>query len=175
VFGKRAGNAISKYVKKIAWINLKDKNNLEAKNFIEHVFSSEGSEKVHQIRGEMQTIMTDYCSIYRNREGLETAYEKIQSLMSRFKKIKIRNNSKKHNYESKEAFELKNMLKLSEVIILSALKREESRGSHYRSDYPERDDSNWLKHTLASRTEKGIEIWYKPVSITRFQPEERKY
>ncbi len=175
VFGQRAGNAISKYVKEVAWLNLNDENNLEAKNFIDNVSSSEGSEKVPQIRSEMQTILTDYCSIYRNREGLETAYEKIQLLKSRFKKIKIRNSSKKYNYELREAFELRNMLNLSEVIILSALKREESRGSHYRSDYPDRDDSYWLKHTLAKRTEKGIQIGYKPVSITRFQPEERKY
>ena len=67
------------------------------------------------------------------------------------------------------------MLDLAEVTIVGALAREESRGAHYREDFPDRDDAGWLKHTLAYQTDSGIELKYKPVAITRFEPKERKY
>ena len=74
-----------------------------------------------------------------------------------------------------DALELENLIDLAEVTVESALAREESRGAHYREDHPKRDDVRWLKHTLAQSTGKGVELKYKPVVLTRFEPQERKY
>ena len=89
--------------------------------------------------------------------------------------IGVNNKSGVFNYELQEALELENMLKVAEAIVFSALQREESRGAHYRNDFPERNDEEWLKHSLVSATPEGLKADYKPVSITRFTPEKRRY
>jgi len=123
----------------------------------------------------MQALMTEDCSIFRDNIGLEEAISKLEELKRRYGKIGIVHKGKVHNYELKEALELGNMLQISEVILRSALAREESRGAHYRRDFPLRDDEKWLIHTLVKKIPKGLEISYKPVTITRFQPEVRRY
>jgi succinate dehydrogenase / fumarate reductase flavoprotein subunit len=79
------------------------------------------------------------------------------------------------NYELQEAFELNNMLHVAEVVVFSALKRMESRGSHFREDFPERNDEQWLIHTLINESQSELEASYKPVVISRFAPEKRRY
>jgi succinate dehydrogenase / fumarate reductase flavoprotein subunit len=87
----------------------------------------------------------------------------------------VGNKSRKFNYELTEFFELKNMLKTAEVMVFSALQRGESRGSHFRSDFPERNDEQWLKHTFVHAALEGLRASYRPVVITKFAPEKRRY
>ena len=89
--------------------------------------------------------------------------------------MKVEDQSASYNTELLEVIELGCLLDLAEVLVESALVRQESRGAHFREDFPKRDDPNWLKHTLAYQGKKGIEFRYKPVTITRFEPKERKY
>jgi succinate dehydrogenase / fumarate reductase flavoprotein subunit len=103
-------------------------------------------------------------------------YFQIKGLRERFAKVRVMDEGKKFNLNLLEALELSNMLEYSELIVDGGLARQESRGAHFRTDYPTRDDENWMKHTLAFRTEDGgHELRYKPVTFTRFEPEERKY
>ena len=123
----------------------------------------------------MQSVMMDYGSVYRNEEGLRKGIEEIRSLRERYGEIGVGNKGKVFNYELMEAIELGHQLQLSEVILFSALHRRESRGAHYREDFPSRADRYFLKHTLAFQAPKEPEVRYKPVKITRFQPEARVY
>ena len=170
VFGKRAGNSIAEYVKNVDWLS-EPIDEDPIKEFIE----KEGSENPYHIRNELQSLMTEKCSIFRDKEGLEEALDVVKTLKESYKRIKVVNKDRVHNYELREAIELGNLLKVAESIIISALTREESRGAHYREDYPERNDESWMKHILVSKEEDGLSISYKPVILTRHQPEERVY
>ena len=139
------------------------------------VLEADGSERVPDIRERMQALMTEKCSIYRDRAGLEAALDEIETLRERYSRMGLVNRGRVHNYELREALELGNILQISEVVLRSALAREESRGAHFRTDHPERDDVGWLKHTLIARSPEGLTLSYKPVAITRFQPQERRY
>jgi succinate dehydrogenase / fumarate reductase flavoprotein subunit len=96
-------------------------------------------------------------------------------LRNRYATLAVANKTRIFNYELEEALELENMLKTAEVMVLSALHRKESRGAHYRQDFPERNDEEWSKHTLVCATPKGLTLRYKPVTVTRFPPKERRY
>jgi succinate dehydrogenase / fumarate reductase flavoprotein subunit len=119
--------------------------------------------------------MMEYGSVFRNEEGLKRGIEEIRSLRDRYRNIEVMNKGKGFNFELMEAMELGHQLFLSEVILLSALHRKESRGAHFREDFPQRADGDYLKHTLVFQTPKGPEVRYNPVKITRFQPEARVY
>jgi succinate dehydrogenase / fumarate reductase flavoprotein subunit len=134
-----------------------------------------GKEKVGEIRKAMQSLMSEEGSVFRNEEGLKRGIEEIRSLKERYKNIGIGDKRKAFNFELMEAMELGHQLGLSEVILSGALHRRESRGAHYREDFPARADRYFLKHTLVFQTPKGPEVRYKPVKITRFQPEARVY
>jgi len=136
-------------------------------------FNNKGREKIDGVRRNMQSLMMDYCSVFRDEEGLKKGLESIRSLKTRFSDVEIVDKGRNFNYELMEAVELGHQLDLAEVILLSALYRKESRGAHFREDFPARDDKNYLKHTLVFR--EGMEVRYKPVAITRFQPEARVY
>jgi succinate dehydrogenase / fumarate reductase flavoprotein subunit len=99
----------------------------------------------------------------------------LEVLKERYASVTVDNKGLSFNMDLIEAMELESLLGLGETILLSALNRRESRGAHFREDYPERDDKNWLKHTLTRKTEQGVKIFYKPVSITRFEPKARTY
>ena len=142
---------------------------------ITRLLNRKGQEKVDPLRRKMQAVMMDYGSVFRNEEDLKKGIEEIQTLKERYHGIAILNRGKAFNYELMEAIELDHQLNLSEVILLSALHRRESRGAHYREDFPSRADRYFLKHTLVYQTPKGPEVRYKPVKITRFQPEARVY
>jgi succinate dehydrogenase / fumarate reductase flavoprotein subunit len=137
--------------------------------------SGSGGEKIDEIRRSMQSLMMDYVSVFRNEDGLKKGIEGIQSLKERYREIEVRNKGKRFNFELMEAIELGHQLDISKVILLSALNRKESRGAHFREDFPQRSDRYFLKHTLVFQTLKGPEVRYKPVKITRFQPEARVY
>jgi succinate dehydrogenase / fumarate reductase flavoprotein subunit len=139
------------------------------------LLKQKGREKIGPIRRGMQEVMMEYGSVFRNEEGLKRGIEKIRSLRDRHQSIEVVNKGKTFNFELMEAIELGHQLFLSEVILTSALHRKESRGAHFREDFPQRADGDYLKHTLIFQTPKGPEVRYKPVKITRFQPEARIY
>ncbi|MBI4767888.1 MAG: succinate dehydrogenase flavoprotein subunit [Deltaproteobacteria bacterium] len=134
----------------------------------------EGRERADDLRQQMQSLMMDQASVFRTEGGLKSAIGLVQRLQERLKRMAIRNRGRIFNYELMEALELQHQLALSEVILTSALHRRESRGAHFREDYPERNDATYLKHTLVFS---GLppRVRYKPVRITRFQPEARDY
>ncbi len=101
--------------------------------------------------------MTEQCSVFRNGQTLEQTLLMIGQLKKRYLKVGLTNKSRVFNYELQEALELDNMLRIAEVIVFSALQRRESRGAHFRSDYPERNDDEWLKHTFVNETAN----WFK--------------
>jgi succinate dehydrogenase / fumarate reductase flavoprotein subunit len=171
IFGKRAGVAMANYARSARLIAIDE----QEASFVIESFPRGGSEKIPAIRDEMQWIMSESCSVYRNRQGLTDALRKIQILKERYKQVGLSDKGKGFNYELEEALELGNMLDLADVVVASALNREESRGAHYRTDFPARDDSIWLKHTMAFKRPGGFEIRYKPVTVTRFEPKARSY
>ena len=133
-----------------------------------------GKEKIATIRQEMQKTMEEGAGIYRDEEKMEKTCKVLRTLRERFKDIIIEDRGSTFNTEVMNALELDFMLDVAEAVANSALIRRESRGSHTRTDFPKRDDENFLKHTLAYRTPDGPKIDYLPVTITRWTPEERK-
>ncbi len=115
------------------------------------------------------------AAVFRDAAHLRQAAEKIAELRQRYGRIRLDDRGQRYNTELLEAIELGAVLDLAEVLVASASAREESRGAHYREDFPARDDATWLKHTLAYKGPNGVELKYKPVRITKFQPQERKY
>ncbi len=115
------------------------------------------------------------CGVYRNGEMIETAARKIRELRGRFRNIRIDDRNSVFNTDLTAAIELDFMLDIAQAIVDGASKRTESRGAHQRRDYKQRDDQRFLAHTLALRTDDGPRIEYLPATITRWQPEERKY
>ena len=117
----------------------------------------------------------DKASVFRDESSLKAMLEELAKLKERYHRISLRYKGARYNSDLMEAVELGYLLDLSETLVVSALARTESRGAHSRTDHPKRDDATWLKHTMAFRTEDGIELRYKPVTIARFEPKERKY
>ena len=142
---------------------------------IDSLCTGSGSENLLDIATEMKSVMFDHVSIFRTDEGMSQALEKVRELRQRFKEVRVEDPGKIFNTELMNTWEVGNLLNLAEVVAVCALNRTESRGAHARDDYPKRDDKHWLKHTLAWSREGKIEIGYKPVVITRFQPKERVY
>jgi len=119
--------------------------------------------------------MFSEVGIYRNEKDMASALEKVRELQKRFKDVKVSDTGKIFNTELLNAWELGNLLDIAETVAASALNRKESRGGHSREDYPERDDVHWLKHTLIAKKNGKLEINYKPVVITKYQPKARVY
>ncbi len=176
VFGRRTGRAMAKFIGEGAEKAPLPKDAMDrGKAKIERLLAAKGSETPVAIRDELQQSMMNNCGVYREEKGLRKQLDIIKSMQERYKKIEVGYKGKRFNTELLEAIELGNMLDFVEAIVVSGLARMESRGAHSRRDFPKRDDVNWLKHTLAWKTDSGIKLDYKPVVITRFKPEERKF
>jgi len=179
VFGARAGeNAVDFAIKQGAFsASLDEQYNEEVKRLNEQFLKKTGgTEKISDIRMEMQASMEKGAGIYRTEESLLNAQNKIQELKNKFKNIQISDHSSTFNTELTAALELSCLLDIAESVIQSGLHRKESRGSHQRTDFPERDDDQCLAHSLAYRKGEDIpEVRYKPVVITQWPPGERVY
>ncbi len=176
VFGKRAGKAALEFTRNAKLYDINEKVELKkVEDQIKSIFNSNGSESIFDIRNELKENMTINCGIYRNREKLEKCLKKLDELGSRYKKGKISDKSPVFNSELIEFIELGNMIEFAKIIVLGAIRREESRGGHARLDFAKRDDEKWLDHTLALKKEEDIEFKARPVIITKHQPEERRY
>ena len=178
VFGARAGRSAAEFAssqKKSTFdpisITLKEERSIKEK-----YFKKGGKERIAGIRKEMHQAMETGVGIYRDQASLEKSQEIIRSLKQRFSQISIKDHRMTFNTELMSAIELSNLLDLSEVIIQSALNRKESRGSHQRIDHIDRDDENYLAHTLAYKTDGELpRIEYLPVVITKWPPGDRVY
>jgi succinate dehydrogenase / fumarate reductase flavoprotein subunit len=175
VFGRRSGLAMKETVKSYGPVSLSADPVKKAEDRINELLNRKGKEGIGPLRQKMQSLMMEVGSVFRNEAGLKKGIEEIQTLQERYQRIGVTNKGKVFNYELMEALELGHQLEVCEVILLSALHRKESRGAHYREDFPQRDDPNYLKHTLVFQTSKGPEVRHKPVKITRFKPEARVY
>lgn len=176
VFGRRAGIASAEFAATADWPNLPENASVLVEELLENLRTSEGTENVSKLRKAMQETMDMNAQVYRNEETLSTALADVQALKERYKNISVQDKGKRYNTDLLEAVELGFLLDLAEVLVVSALNRRESRGGHAREDYPNRDDANFMQHTMAYRGEDGqVHLAYKPVTITRYQPMERKY
>jgi len=146
-----------------------------ARERIANLLERKGKESVAEIRQILQTTMTEKMGIFRREETMKECLSTIKELQERYKEVGITDKGRVFNTELMEAIELGSMLDFVEPIVVGGIARKESRGAHFRKDFPKRDDKNWLKHTLAWKEGNTIRLDYKPVVITRFQPEERKY
>ena len=175
VFGRRAGISILEEVKKRIFLPLPSQAESIVEDKIQSLLESKGTDHVPVLRETLQCLMTEKCSVFRNGENLEQALGQIRLLKKRLQMLGLTNKSKVFNMELQEALEINNMIRVAEVIVFSALQRKESRGAHFRSDYPERNDQEWLKHTFVHETPIGLKESYKPMEIGRFAPQKRRY
>jgi succinate dehydrogenase / fumarate reductase flavoprotein subunit len=175
VFGKHAGLKAAEYAKQADYPELPAEAEAEALSQFEALKHGSGQENAFTLSTELKKVMFDEVGIYRNEKGMQAALEKVKELQARFKEVCVTDAGRIFNTELLNAWELGNMLEVAEVIAESALNRKESRGGHSREDYPNRDDKDWLKHTLAWKKDGKVTIGYKSVAITKYQPKARVY
>ncbi|MCX4660644.1 succinate dehydrogenase flavoprotein subunit [Streptomyces uncialis] len=180
VFGRRAGIAAAEYSAKSGYVELPEDPARLVVDQVEHLRASTGTERVAELRRELQDTMDANVMVFRTEQTIKTAVDKIAELRARYRNVSVQDKGKRFNTDLLEAIELGNLLDLAEVMAVSALARKESRGGHYREDYPNRDDVNFMRHTMAYREvgadgSETIRLDYKPVVQTRYQPMERTY
>ncbi|MFI5606164.1 succinate dehydrogenase flavoprotein subunit [Amycolatopsis sp. NPDC051903] len=179
VFGRRAGIAAAEYALAHEHVELPELPTQLVEDQLAGLLSEHGDERVADIRKEMQQTMDSHASVYRTEDTLKQALTDIQALKERYGRITVADKGKRYNTDLLEAVELGFLLELAEVLIVGALARKESRGGHAREDYPNRDDTNFMRHTMAYKQGEGlssdIRLDYKPVTFTRYEPMERKY
>ncbi len=176
VFGKRTGISIGQYAAENTMPTLNNEQQQQERQRIASIMDRSGQESTPHIRKELQTLMSADVGIYRDEESLSNALSTIRQLKRKLPNVGIKDKSQVFNTDLLGYLELEYLVELSEIITLGALKRRESRGSHFRKDYPERHDEEWLKHTLVSLQKDGeLMIDHKPVSITDLTPAERTY
>jgi succinate dehydrogenase / fumarate reductase, flavoprotein subunit len=175
VFGKHGGLKMAEYCKSASYREINRASaHLNGESQLNALRNGNGTERAAPIRKDMQQMMDDLVGVYRTGSGLEQALDTIHELQARFKNIKVEDKGMKWNTDLMETWELGCLLDLAEVTAYSALWRCESRGGHYREDFPNRDDANFLRHSVVWKNGK-VDVKHKPVTITRIQPQERKY
>lgn len=175
VFGKHAGLHAAEYSSNTNTAPLPLDPTAFAREQFDRLRNADGKENAYDIGNEMKKVMFDEVGIFRSGKGMELALEKVRELRERFQHVHVSDTGRIFNTELLNAWELGNLLELAEVVTVSAINRQESRGGHAREDFPQRDDANWLKHTLITQKDGKLEISYKPVVITQYEPKERSY
>lgn len=181
VYGAIAGKSCAEYISSLSQSRTGGEK-VEAKlrdeeKKAKEIVSKDGDYLIGDIRDELSKMMAQKVGLFRKEEQLMSALEDIEKAKEKFNKVKFNAKSKSliYNYEYINYLETEANIAISEVIVKGALERKESRGSHYRLDYPKRDDVNFLKHTVARYSKDGITLSYKPVKIVKWEPKERKY
>jgi succinate dehydrogenase / fumarate reductase flavoprotein subunit len=178
VFGRRAGRHMAQYMKAAGHAPAPAGHNPDSdvRARIDGLLGRTAGEPAASIRADLQTMMMAKVGVFRTAQGLQEAAAELRALRDRYARVKIDDHGRRFNTDLLEALELGALLDLADATTASCLHRAESRGGHFREDFPARDDTNWLKHALIYRRDDGAhEFRHKPVVITRFQPQERKY
>ncbi len=176
VFGKIAGEDSAKWLlSDISTINLSEGERSHAENFVADAYKDKGDNDPYEIKRVLWSTMDKDAYVFRNERDLTEGLKIIKGLIDRSGKISISEKGNVYNQNLIASLEMKNLVELAEVVVNSALERRESRGSHFRTDYPKRDDENYLKHTIAQRANGGLQITYRPVTLTKWKPEARVY
>lgn len=184
VFGRRSGIAAAEYAQRAEFVELPENPAEYVQGWLARLLSDHGNERVADIRSELQVTMDANAAVFRTEETLKQALTDIHALKERYEHITVQDKGRRFNSDLLEAVELGFLLELAEVTVVGALNRKESRGGHAREDYPDRDDTNFMRHTMAYKdVEPGehakliadIRLDFKPVVQTRYEPMERKY
>ncbi|WP_240759874.1 FAD-binding protein, partial [Phytoactinopolyspora endophytica] len=180
VFGRRAGIAAAAFAAKAPWVELPESPEAETVAMLEGMRDRQDGERVADIRRALQETMDANAQVFRSEATLKQALADIAGLRERYGRASVQDKGKRFNTDLLEGIELGFLLDLAEAIVTGALERKESRGGHFREDYQNRDDVNYMRHTMAYRTESsegsaGVRLDFKPVVITRYQPMERKF
>ncbi|MCC6044422.1 MAG: succinate dehydrogenase/fumarate reductase flavoprotein subunit, partial [Desulfurococcaceae archaeon] len=183
VWGRLTGAAAASYAMKASDTILEMSGSLagrvkveESRVFDRLIHSERGSENPYEVRRELQKMMDERVGIFRHGSTLSEAWSQLKRLKERFSNVRLEYTGRMYNNNLRDVLEIASMLDVAEIIIVGAIARTESRGAHYRLDYPKRDDVNWLKHTLVNyRVGEEPVISYTLVRITRWAPEERRY
>jgi succinate dehydrogenase / fumarate reductase flavoprotein subunit len=179
LFGRRAGYAVARFVNEGASLHPVSGDPAQAgRDRIQAILDKSGDESVEGIAQELKGAMTNNCGIFRDDQNMRHAKDKVAELQKRFAAARVMDKNSRFNTDLLAAIETDHLLTFSEVIVAGALARTESRGAHSRTDYPKRDDKQWLKHTLAHKQDgDGPDLSYKTVNIDwdRYPPQERKY
>jgi succinate dehydrogenase / fumarate reductase, flavoprotein subunit len=170
VFGRRAGIRAGEYARTVAPQALRTDQLAIEQHRVQRLLAQEGTVRSWQIREELGQLMSLNLGLVRTHESMSTAMASLTALTHRAESVTVQDKGQVFNMDLVQAFELQSLLDVAETIVASALVRKESRGAHYRSDFPARDDRNWLRHSLIRRTSEGIDLTYEPVTITQFQP-----
>ena len=180
VFGRRSGIAAAEYASTHDFVELPPEPEKFVADWLDSMLSEHGDENAADIRSEMQAMMDDKASVFRTEQSLTEARDEIRELKKRYADVTVSDKGMRFNTELLEAIELGFLLELAEVTVVGALNRKESRGGHAREDYPDRDDANYMHHTMAYKEDghdplSEIRLDWKPVVQTRYEPMERKY
>ena len=176
VFGRRSGEHASDFSKNISHTEISGKYAELETNRIQNFLGNDVSAGLFgSMRQDMGSIMNKHLAVYRDKKGMEEALKQIKSLKEDYFKIGVHDKSKTFNTNLLFTLELGGMIDCAEAICISALEREESRGAHTRTDFPDRDDENWLKHILVKQTSEGPITEEAPVKITNWEPQIRSY
>jgi succinate dehydrogenase / fumarate reductase flavoprotein subunit len=175
VFGKRAGINAGGFAAGADHAELPEGPAGAVSRMLEDLAGHPEGERAAAIRADLQANMDDRAGVYRTETLLKEMEDELAALRERYSRVWVQDTSRRYNTDLLEAVELGFLLDLAEALVVSARARTESRGGHFREDYPARDDKGWLRHTLASRTGGGVKLDYKPVTMTRYEPMERKY
>ncbi|MEV6428814.1 succinate dehydrogenase flavoprotein subunit [Nocardia sp. NPDC051463] len=179
VFGRRAGIAAAEHAQRSEFVDMPENPAQMVQDWLALILSDHGNERVADIRTELQYTMDMNAAVFRTEDTLKQALTDIHALKDRYKRITVQDKGKRYNSDLLEAVELGFLLELAEVTVVGALNRKESRGGHAREDYPDRDDVNFMRHTMAYKEGaeliSDIRLDFKPVVQTRYEPMERKY
>jgi succinate dehydrogenase / fumarate reductase flavoprotein subunit len=176
VFGRRSGRQMAKDIRGVDMPEVAADVMEPIRAEIEAIRERPKGERKEVIRTELADVMMDDAGVYRDAVGLERARAKVAELKDRYRNISVDDKGKVFNTDLLEARELGYLLDCAETMVAACINRKESRGAHSREDYPERDDVNFLTHSLATKGADGaVELAYKPVTITKFQPKPRIY
>jgi succinate dehydrogenase / fumarate reductase flavoprotein subunit len=175
VFGKSAGAAAAAYAARAAATALEPSDLDTVAATYRAWFERKDGEDPSALRTELQQTMDRYANIFRNATDLAEGLRRVRAIKDRFSRVRVVDQSKVFNLNLSDALETGHMIDLAEVILVGAQARTESRGAHFRTDYPKRDDGQWMKHTLARPIPSGPALSYSPVGFTRWEPKERVY
>ena len=176
VFGRRGGQAIRNYATDAIHIEIPKEQIEQAQTIYDELFSRKGNRSLGAVHKKLQLLMSEKVGVFRTDKGLLEATETLNTIQQEYTEVGIENNSLDFNYDSLRIFELGSMIDLSRMVVAGAYERKETRGGHSREDFPERDDENYLKHTMSTLShDKKVTITYDPVDVSKWEPKPRIY